>query len=73
MFSEEYDDYYVLKLDIKSFYDKIDLKRLRIKLYEEAPANIREKLNELSDDDKSKYKNIIDYLIDLSIKKHGNS
>ncbi len=68
LFSEEYDDYYVLKLDIKSFYDKIDLKRLRIKLYEEAPANIREKLNELSDDDKSKYKNIIDYLIDLSIK-----
>jgi len=68
LFSEEYEDFYVLKLDIKSFYDKVDLKRLKIKLYEEAPSSIREKLNDISDEDKLKYKHIINYLIDLSIK-----
>jgi len=68
LFSEEYEDFFVLKLDIKSFYDKIDLKRLKIKLYEEAPSNIKEKLNDLSDEDRIKYKHIINYLIDLSVK-----
>lgn len=68
LFSEEYEDFYVLKLDIRSFYDKIDLKRLKIKLYEEAPSNIKDKLNDLSEVDRAKYKNIINYLINLSVK-----
>ncbi|UUF15220.1 MULTISPECIES: reverse transcriptase domain-containing protein [Flavobacterium] len=72
LFSEEYEDFYVIKLDIKSFYDKIDLKRLKIKLYEESPSNIREKLNDLSDEDKLKYKHIVNYLIDLSINTINN-
>lgn len=73
LFNEEYKEYFLLKIDIKSFYDKIDTKRLKIKLIEEAPLKIREKLKELSSEDNYKYKNIINYLIDLSSKTNGNS
>ncbi|MFV8361438.1 reverse transcriptase domain-containing protein [Flavobacterium sp. LS1P3] len=73
LFNEEYEGYFLLKIDIKSFYDKIDTKRLKIKLFEEAPLKIREKLNEFSPEDSIKYKNIVNYLIDLSSKTNGNS
>jgi len=71
LFSEEYEDFYLLKIDIKSFYDTVDIQRLRIKLFEEAPFKIRQKINELSEEDNEKYKNIINYLTDLSSKTTG--
>ncbi|SIS60302.1 Reverse transcriptase (RNA-dependent DNA polymerase) [Chryseobacterium shigense] len=73
LFNAEYSNYYLIKLDIKSFYDKIDLQRLKIKLFEEAPLSIKNKLKELPNEDIFKYRNIISYLIDLSIKTTGNS
>jgi hypothetical protein len=73
LFNAEYNDYCLLKIDIKNFYDKIDNKRLTIKLFEESPLKIREKLNELSPEDNVKYKNIVNYLTDLSSKTNGNS
>lgn len=73
LFNEEYNNYYLVKIDIKNFYDKIDIQRLKIKLYEEAPFNIREKLNELSNYDKENYKQIINYIIGLSSNTTGNS
>ncbi|AZB00307.1 hypothetical protein EG359_12060 [Chryseobacterium joostei] len=73
LFNLEYSNYYLIKLDIKSFYDKIDLQRLKIKLFEEAPLPIKNKLKELSNEDIIKYRNIISYLIDLSIKTTENS
>lgn len=73
LFNEEYEKYFLLKIDIKSFYDKIDAKRLKIKLFEEAPLKIKEKLNELSPEDNFKYKNIINYLIELSSTTNGDS
>ncbi len=73
LFGKEYEDYFVIKLDIKSFYDRVDLKRLKIKLFEEAPSAIKNKLNELDEGNVSKYKSIIDYLINLSEKTTGNA
>jgi len=66
LFNEEYKDYYVIKFDIKSFYDSVDLKRLKVKILEEAPSNIIDKLSELSEVDIAKYKNIVNYLISLT-------
>ncbi|NOU19133.1 MAG: hypothetical protein HOO91_16370 [Bacteroidales bacterium] len=73
LYNEEYSEYFMIKIDIKRFYDTINLKRLKIKLNEEAPESIRLKLAELSEDDGIKYKQIVDYLINLSIKTTGNS
>ncbi|QKJ32869.1 hypothetical protein HQ865_24970 [Mucilaginibacter mali] len=68
----EFEDYYVIKVDIRSFYDRIDLQRLRIKLYEEAPTAIKIKLNTLSEAETRRYKSIIDYLIQLSAETTNN-
>jgi len=73
LFGPEYGDYYLIKLDIKSFYDKVDINRLKVKLFEETPYNIKSKLEELSKDDINKYKQIIDYLINLSVQTTGNN
>lgn len=72
LFNSEYEDYFLIKLDIKNFYDKINLNRLKIRLFEEAPTSIKEKLSELSEQDIIKYKNILDYLIDLSKTTTGD-
>ena len=74
LFGEEYQKYHVIKIDIKSYYDSIDLLRLKLKLFEESSTNIKARLKELSDEDLTKYKNIIEYLISLtkSITKNNN-
>ncbi|SIS84640.1 Reverse transcriptase (RNA-dependent DNA polymerase) [Kaistella chaponensis] len=68
LFGIEYEEYFVLKVDIKSFYDKIDLKRLKIKLFEEAPIGIKMKLDELDEESVDNYKSIIDFQIELASK-----
>ena len=73
LFGSEYEDYFLIKLDIKGFYDRIDLKRLKIKLFEEAPLEIKSKLDDLNEESIDKYKSIIDFLIKLSEKTTGNS
>lgn len=67
LYGEEYKKYYLIKIDIKKYYDSIDILRLKLKLFEEAPSNIKTRLSELSEDTLAKYKHIINYLIDLSI------
>lgn len=66
LFNEEFANYYVVKIDIKSFYDRIDLQRLMVKLYEETPQSIAIKIDMLDESEKAKYKNIVKYLIELS-------
>lgn len=66
IFNKNYDDYYLVKIDIKGFYDNINQQRLSIKLYEEAPKSIKSKLSELAPEQLGKYKNIINYLISLT-------
>ncbi len=72
LFNGEYDNYYLIKIDIKGFYDNINLQRLSIKLYEEAPKSIKSKLNELAPDELFKFKNIIKYLVQLTKETTGN-
>ena len=72
LFNNEYQDYYLIKIDIKGYYDNIDLDRLKIKLDEELPAEIKENISSFSDEDKRKYKNIVQYLINLSKVTTGN-
>jgi len=72
LYNSEYQKYHLIKLDIKNFYDRVDINRLKIKLFEEAPLNIKNKLDELSENDITKYKYIIDYLIDLSVQTTGD-
>lgn len=73
IFNEEYDNYYLIKIDIKGFYDNINIQRLSINLYEEAPKSIKSKLNELAPDELFKYKNIIKYLTLLTKETTDNN
>lgn len=57
-----YEDYTLLKIDLKSFYDNIDHKRLAVKLIEESAWKMK---IDLSEADKKKYFNIVTYLIDI--------
>ncbi|PPK94008.1 reverse transcriptase (RNA-dependent DNA polymerase) [Nonlabens xylanidelens] len=66
IFNQEFDNHFLIKIDIKGFYDNVNIQRLSIKLYEEAPGNIKTVLNELAPEDQVKYKNIVSYLINLS-------
>ncbi|MFC6858918.1 reverse transcriptase domain-containing protein [Zunongwangia atlantica] len=68
LFSSEYSGYYLVKLDISKFYDRIDLDRLEIKLFEELPHSTKTIINSLNTDEKNKYKRIVDYLIFISKK-----
>ncbi|NQX54414.1 hypothetical protein HQN86_12385 [Pedobacter panaciterrae] len=70
---EEFKNYYLIKVDIKSFYDRIDLQRLQIKLYEEAPPKIDAKIKELDDQSRYRYHNIVKYLLRISRQTTGNA
>ncbi|MFA8437049.1 MAG: reverse transcriptase domain-containing protein [Marinifilaceae bacterium] len=73
IYNEEYNDYYLVKIDIKGFYDQIDHQRLSIKLLEESPDKIKAKIKELDNEDFTKYKNIIEFLIELTKSVKNNS
>ncbi len=57
-----YEDYILLKIDLKNFYDNIDHNRLAIKLDVESTSKAKIALSKA---DKEKYSNIINYLIDI--------
>lgn len=61
-----YDDYYVVKIDLKSFYDTINHQKLRIKLLDQPISPIDERLNNLDKFDRKNYENIINYLLKLT-------
>ncbi|MDG3434463.1 reverse transcriptase domain-containing protein [Vibrio parahaemolyticus] len=61
-----YDDYYVIKIDLKSFYDTINHQKLRIKLLDQPISPIDERLNNLDKFDRTKYEHIINYLLKLT-------
>jgi Reverse transcriptase (RNA-dependent DNA polymerase) len=64
--SDSYDNYYILKLDISQFYEKIDQIILRDILYEQPSKLTSMLLADLSIDQKNEYKNICEYLINAS-------
>lgn len=72
---EAYENYYVIKLDVKSFYDSINLIFLKEILLTNISNNIESKfinLN-LSEERKDNFKNAVDYLITISEKIVGSS
>ncbi|WP_148359071.1 reverse transcriptase domain-containing protein [Peribacillus simplex] len=64
--NDAYDDYYVLKLDIKSFYEEINQTFLREILYNKPTPLIELVLTNLNENDRKYYINMCEYLIDLS-------
>lgn len=71
--NEEYEGYFLVKVDIRNFYDRIDLQLLKVKLYEEALHGIDQRVKSLSQDERKRYLNIIKYLIYLSEQTVGRS
>ena len=68
IFNEAYNDYYILKLDIKSFYDEINQVFLREILYSKPTPMIELVLKNLNVEDKKIYKNMCEYLIYVAEK-----
>lgn len=64
--NEEYASYFLVKVDIRNFYDRIDLQLLKIKLYEEALPTIDQRIKSLPEDERKRYLNIVKFLIHLS-------
>lgn len=69
--NEEYLGYYMIKIDVRNFYDRIDLQLLKVKLYEEALPGIDQRVKSLSDQERKRYLNILKYLIYLSEQTVG--
>ncbi|MFF3099967.1 reverse transcriptase domain-containing protein [Viridibacillus arvi] len=68
IFNEAYNDYYILKLDIRGFYDSINRIFLREILFNKPSAMIELILKNLSPKEKRKYVYMCEYLIDAASK-----
>ena len=65
---ESFDDYYIIKLDLRKFYDNINHVFLREILYNKPNAHVVAKLDKLNKTELSEYKNLCEYLITLISK-----
>ena len=61
-----FDEFYIIKTDIKKFYSSIKLDRLLLKLYAEPLPIIKESIDDLPE--KKYFKNIVEYLIAICKK-----
>ncbi|KVX02247.1 reverse transcriptase domain-containing protein [Shewanella frigidimarina] len=68
-----YDDYQLIKIDLKNFYGSIDHQRLKIKILDQPIEFIKNKIESLSQEEKSKYENIISYMFSLIKLYHPNT
>lgn len=73
IFDEDYNDYYILKLDLKHFYDSINIIFLRDILYNRPEEIVQVTLKNMSEEEKKIYKNLCEYLIRLSQKVTNNN
>ncbi|MTI71426.1 MAG: hypothetical protein FH751_14365 [Firmicutes bacterium] len=62
---EVLENYYIIKFDLKSFYDEIDIGILREKLIQGPVDNIKQILREMTESDKKKYRTIINMLVSI--------
>jgi len=70
IYSEDFKEYYILKLDLKSFYDSVNLQKLRIELNQDIEQNFQSKI--IKEEDKQIYFEIINNLINFSKKILNN-
>jgi len=64
IYSEDFKEYYILKLDLKSFYNSIDLEKLQIELNQNIEHNYNSGV--IKDKEKQNYFEIINNLISFS-------
>ncbi|PGO98155.1 hypothetical protein CN996_25020 [Bacillus cereus] len=68
IYSDSYDNYYILKLDVHKFYEKVNHIMLREILYE-APSEVMSlMIKDLTSEQKETYKNLCEYLINVSME-----
>lgn len=65
VYDPDYDEWGLLKLDVKSFYESIDLARLRVKLYDGPTPALRERFRALPEDIRDGCRQLADQLIGL--------
>ena len=63
IYSEDFKEYYILKLDLKSFYDSVNLQKLQIELNQDIEQNFQSKI--IKEEDKQTYFEIINNLINF--------
>lgn len=64
IYSEDFKEYYILKLDLKSFYDSVNLQKLQIELNQNIEQSYQSKI--IKEEDKQIYFEIINNLIIFS-------
>lgn len=60
-----YDDYQLIKIDLKNFYGSIDHQRLKIKVLDHPVESIKNKIESLPQEEKNIYENIVSYMFSL--------
>ncbi|MDO4535736.1 MAG: RNA-directed DNA polymerase [Clostridium perfringens] len=66
IYSKSYDDYYIIKLDLKSFYDHISIPQLREMLYHKPTKSIEYAMYNIPQSEVEEYKNMCEYLLQIS-------
>ena len=66
IYSKSYDDYYIIKLDLKSFYDSIKIPQLREMLYYKPNESIEYAMYNIPESEINEYKNMCEYLLQTS-------
>ncbi|MFW2351885.1 reverse transcriptase domain-containing protein [Aliarcobacter butzleri] len=64
IYSEDFKEYYILKLDLKSFYDSVNLQKLQIELNQNIDQSYQSGI--IQEEDKQTYFEIINNLINFS-------
>jgi len=70
IYSEDFKNYYILKLDIKSYYDTIDLQKLQIELNYEIEQSFNSEI--IDENEKKVFLNIITNLLNFNRKITNN-
>ncbi|GAB2707645.1 RNA-directed DNA polymerase [Aliiglaciecola aliphaticivorans] len=68
-----YDDYQLIKIDLKNFYGSIDHQRLKIKVLDHPIESIKKKIESLPQEEKNIYENIVSYMFSLIKFYHPNT
>jgi len=70
IYSDDFKNYYVLKLDLKSYYDRIKIEKLKEELNQEINHNLESKI--INKKEKNIFSNIVSNLLGYSKKLNGN-
>ncbi|RII35540.1 hypothetical protein D2A34_10210 [Clostridium chromiireducens] len=66
IYSKSYDEYYIIKLDLKGFYDNIEIEQLREILYSKPKELMEIAISNIPDSKMKEYKNMCEYLLNVT-------